>query len=245
MTPFSRVLAAVALLVASSSHAGTRPRTESLAFEVFWSGMLVGRARIETVPTTDSNQFVVRTTAKANQTIQSWYPVRDTVESWVSATTGLPLRFHKRLNEGSYSASVLLNFDRTNQKVSVRGAQKKGGAPDTTLIVPAEVHDLLSAFQATRQAMLEPGGSIRLPIVDNRKVFQNVEIACLRRETIEVDDKLYKTLVIEPRLHGDALFKSKGKLLIWLTDDERRMPVLMESAIKLGTIRAELVSHSP
>lgn len=240
-----RVLAAVALLVATSSHAGARPRTESLAFEVFWSGMLVGRARIETVPTTDSNQFVVRTTAKANQTIQSWYPVRDTVESWVSSATGLPLRFHKRLNEGSYSASVLLNFDRANQKVNVRGAQKKGGAPDTSLVAPADVHDLLSAFQATRQAMLVPGESIRLPIVDNRKVFQNVEIACLRRETIEVDDKLYKTLVIEPRLHGDALFKSKGKLLIWLTDDERRMPVLMESAIKLGTIRAELVSHSP
>ena len=245
MKPLPRFLAAIAFACATMGQAAMRPRTESLAFEVFWGGMLVGRARIETVPTTDSNQFVVRTTAKANQTIQSWYPVRDTVESWVSASTGLPLRFHKRLNEGSYSASVLLDFDRANQQVNVKGAQKKGGSPDTVLVAPPEIHDLLSAFQATRQAMLEPGGSIRLPIVDNRKVFKNVEIACLRRETIEVGDNLYKTLVIEPRLHGDALFKSKGKLLIWLTDDERRMPVLMESAIKLGTIRAELVSHSP
>jgi len=208
--------------------------------------MLVGRARIEVVPTTDSTQFVVRTTAKANETIQSWYPVRDTVESWVSVATGLPVRFHKRLNEGSYSASVLMTFDRPGKSVRVRGGQKKGGSPDTLVEIPPDVHDLLSAFQAIRAADdLVPGTSVQLPIVDNRKVFPNVEIACLRRETLETDHGTFKTLVIEPRLHGDALFKSKGKLRIWLTDDDRRMPVLMKSEIKLGTIRAELVSHSP
>lgn len=227
------------------SESPSRPRTESLAYEVFWGGMLVGRARIEVVPTTDSSQFVVRTTAKANETIQSWYPVRDTVESWVSVGTGLPVRFHKRLNEGSYSASVLMNFDRTTKVVRVRGGQKKGGSPDTLVEIPPDVHDLLSAFQAIRAADLAPGASVQLPIVDNRKVFSSVEIACLRRESLETDHGTFKTLVIEPRLHGDALFKSKGKLRIWLTDDDRRMPVLMKSEIKLGTIRAELVSHSP
>lgn len=233
------------LVCASRSESFARPPAESFGFEVYWGGMVVGRARIEVLPTTDSNQFVLRTTAKANKAIQSIYPVRDTVESWVSSASGLPLRFHKRLNEGSYSASVQLDFDHTAGKASVRGGQKKGGARDTVVDIPDGTFDILSAFQSVRHGKLVPGTSLTIPILDNRKVFRSVEVACLRRETIEQNGRTYKTLVIEPRLHGEALFKSKGKLYVWVTDDERRMPVQMESEIKLGTIRAELVSHTP
>ncbi|MCB9497702.1 MAG: DUF3108 domain-containing protein [Fibrobacteria bacterium] len=224
---------------------GARPAAESLGFEVFWGGMLVGRSRIDLLPTTDSTQMVVRTTAKANNAIQSFYPVRDTVESWVNWQTGLPLTFHKRLNEGSYSASVKLSFDRQAGKALVRGGQKKGGAVDTIVEIPEGAHDLLSAFLAVRRARLEPGESLHLPMLDNRKVFKDVEVRCLRRETLKTDLGSWSTLVIEPRLHGDALFQSKGKLTIWLTDDDRRIPVRMTSAIKLGTIRADLVDHTP
>lgn len=238
-----RLIPALGLTLALSIPA--RPAAESFGYEVYWGGMVVGRARIETLPTTDTAQFVVRTTARANNTIQSLYPVRDTVESWVSNATGLPLRFHKRLNEGSYSGSVLIGFDHDAGVARIKGGQKKGGTSDTAVELPAGTFDLLSAFHSVRRARLVPGSSIRLTILDNRKVFKDVEVACLRRETIEQNGTTWNTLVIEPRIHGDALFKSKGKLRVWLTDDERRMPVRMVSEIKLGTIRAELASHTP
>lgn len=233
------------LLLAASAQAG-RPPAEALAYEVFWGGMLVGRARIETLPTTDTDQFMVRTTAKANNAIQSIYPVLDTVESWIKVPTGLPLKFHKRLNEGRYSASVLIALDHSEGVARIRGGHKKGGAPDTTVEIADSTHDLLSAFHAVRNGPLSPGTSTFINIIDNRKVFKRVEIACLRRETIEGDDgKRWNTLLIQPRLHGEALFNSKGKLFIWLTDDERRIPVRMVSEIKLGSIKAILTSHVP
>lgn len=239
------LFAVLALLLTVSVHA-QRPAAESLGFEVFWGGMLVGRARIETLPTTDSNQFLVRTTAKANNAIQSIYPVHDTVESWIKVATGLPFRFHKRLNEGSYSASVLISFDHTEEIARIKGGQKKGGAPDTVVEIPDSTYDLLSAFQAVRRGPLTPGTSTYINILDNRKVFKRVEIACLRRETIEDDNGTrLNTLLIQPRLHGEALFKSKGKLFIWVTDDDRHMPVRMISEIKLGSIKANLTSHVP
>ena len=48
----------------------------------------------------------------------------------------------------------------------------------------------------------------------------------------------------EPVLVGDGLFKAKGKLTIWVTDDARHMPVKMQSKIPVGSIKAELVSKS-
>ncbi|MEK7392981.1 MAG: DUF3108 domain-containing protein [Fibrobacterota bacterium] len=41
------------------------------------------------------------------------------------------------------------------------------------------------------------------------------------------------------------MFASKGKLFVWLTDDESHVPVRMTSKIKLGTIQADLVSRTP
>jgi hypothetical protein len=46
---------------------------------------------------------------------------------------------------------------------------------------------------------------------------------------------------VEPVLDGDGIFVSKGRIFIWLTDDDRRIPVLMECEIALGSIKAKLL----
>jgi len=219
-------------------------RGERLAFDVRWAGMVVGHARIETLPTTDPALMVVRTTAKANSTIQSMYPVRDTIESFYDTGTGLPSVFRKRQIEGSYQADFKIDFDWTKNVARVVGSAKGKPRPDTAVTLSGGEYDLLSAFQCVRRSALVPGKSIWLSMVDNRKRFASVEVACLRRETLETAQGDQKTIVIEPRIHGDALFASKGKLLVWLTDDDLHVPVKMTSKIKLGTIQADLVSRT-
>lgn len=218
-------------------------RGERLLYDVSWAGMVVGHARIETLPTTSPRLMVVRTTAKANKTIQSLYPVRDTIESFFDTATGLPLEFRKRQLEGNYEAEFKIGFDRANSLARVTGSAKGKPRPDTALKLEGNEFDLLSAFLWTRRNEMEPGRSLWFPLVDNRKRFASVEVACLKRETIEMDSGEVKTILIEPRIHGDALFASKGKLFIWLTDDPSRVPVRMKSKIKLGTIQADLVSR--
>jgi hypothetical protein len=48
------------------------------------------------------------------------------------------------------------------------------------------------------------------------------------------------TIKVEPVLDGDGIFNSKGRIFIWLTDDDRRIPVLMQCEIALGSIKAKL-----
>jgi hypothetical protein len=49
------------------------------------------------------------------------------------------------------------------------------------------------------------------------------------------------TVKVEPVLDGDGIFNSKGRIFIWLTDDDRRIPVLMQCEIALGSIKAKLM----
>jgi len=46
-------------------------------------------------------------------------------------------------------------------------------------------------------------------------------------------------------LRDEGLFKHDGDLLVWLTDDDRRIPVLMRAQIPVGAIEAKITAYSP
>jgi hypothetical protein len=212
---------------------------EKLRFQVTWGLMTAGYADMMCLP--DGNGAVIRTVAVGNAAIQSMYPVFDTLESRVEMT-GFPTRFEKKVHEGSYWANFRTVFNRAANTAVVSGTSKgKGAKPDSTLATSPDVHDLLSAFYAFRRMEYRIGQTSRLNILDNRKFFKDVEINCLRKETITVPAGKFECIVIEPKIHAEALFKAKGSLLIWLTNDSRRVPVRMESKISLGRIRCDLM----
>jgi hypothetical protein len=41
-----------------------------------------------------------------------------------------------------------------------------------------------------------------------------------------------------------GLFKSEGKILMWVTDDDRKLPVKVSTKIIIGSIDAELTQYS-
>jgi hypothetical protein len=219
-------------------------RGEKLQYEIRWAGMVVGHSWIECLPTNEPGLLAIRTTSHANKAIQSMYPVRDTIQSVVEAATGLPIQFKKIQREGSYAADIRIDFRRAQSTAFISGGSKSGKPrPDTTITLDGTEFDLLSAYMHARASDLEPGKSRYITMVDNRKRFGSVEIQCLRRELLETDTGKVKTVVVEPKIHGDALFASKGKLWIWFTDDAAHVPVRMESKIALGTIKAILVAR--
>ena len=65
-------------------------------------------------------------------------------------------------------------------------------------------------------------------------------VKALRRERVEVQAGTFDCLVIEPVLETSAILENKGKLTIWLTDDNVRMPVLMRSKVIVGSFEAVL-----
>jgi hypothetical protein len=47
--------------------------------------------------------------------------------------------------------------------------------------------------------------------------------------------------VVEPVLRiGAGIFQAKGRLLVWLTADDKKIPVLMSSKIVVGSVQARL-----
>lgn len=212
---------------------------EKLLFDVIWGGwnfrwVHAGRATLELLPTGKSTEWEIRSLAWCNKFFQTFYPVRDTVTSLIDHRGVYPLRFDKRLHEGGYHANISATYDQSAHILSTQ---------DTSLSIEPFTHDVLSAFYFIRTQPLKVGDSFDLAAVSGKKKY-NLKVLCHGREKIKVPAGEFQTLIVEPVLKGDGLFKAKGKLIIWVTDDEFHTPVKMQSKIPVGSIKAELVSKS-
>lgn len=104
---------------------------------------------------------------------------------------------------------------------------------------PPFSRDVLASFYYIRTQELEVGKIFHLVNHDNKKVY-NLEIHVYPREIAETAAGNFNCFVVEPFLKGEGIFKQKGKLRVWMTDDKFKIPVQMKSEVAVGHITTEL-----
>jgi hypothetical protein len=109
--------------------------------------------------------------------------------------------------------------------------------------VPAGHLNVMDAFFLTRTLPVEENKSLKVPVFDSRKIYE-IEVALLRKELMAAPwGKVVECLVIEPKLKSEGIFSSVGTMQIWLTNDERRIPLKMTAKIKIGRIIVTLTNY--
>lgn len=207
---------------------------EYFQFSIDWSGINGGSAlmQVQNVQTVDGHRaWRIVTKAESNSFVSKFYKVRDRAESFIDAESLFTRRFEKHLREGGYKKDLVVRFDQENQKA----LYDNGKALD----VPSQVHDVLSAFYFTRTQPLPDGAVLTVPTHDNEKSYDMV-VRVVKRERIEVPAGKFDCVMVEPVLKSEGIFKSKGQMLVWLSDDERRIPVLVKSKVSIGSISVSL-----
>jgi len=80
-------------------------------------------------------------------------------------------------------------------------------------------------------------------VLDGKKL-RRIEIRVLHRERVKVPAGEFDTLVVEPMVAPEGVFEGKRGVRIWLTDDERRIPVKAQTKVRLGSVTAVLAGGS-
>ena len=232
------------LLFFSFSHAKSPFAGEVLDYSIGWNFITPGKARLHVKETKNENELEIVSRAWNH----SWFKVLtvdDTISSVVSADSLFPKVFHQRIHEGSYKRNARTVYDFSAKKASIKDTAGKGSEIkyqiDTVITLNGSERCILSAFYLARTFKLEPGDTAYFDAIGGKKLYK-LKVIVHRRETINTVLGKKTCLVIEPVIQGDGLFKAKGKLTIWLTDDKERIPVLMKSAVALGSFAATLTS---
>lgn len=234
-----------AIVNANSAALRTMPNKafdlgEKLTFAVRYKFVTAGYATMSVAPekTTISGrpcydiQFKVRTTNSFDKIFQ----VRDIYRTWVDVDGLFPWKFQQQVREGDYRKDFSANID---QKANV------ARTTDGTFKVPEFVQDVLSAFYYTRaydMSKLKPGQSFTLHNFYGKKTH-NLRVRLLGRETVEVDAGTFRCLKVEPLVKEGGLFKNEGSIILWLTDDDVKLPVKVSTSVVIGSIDSELVKY--
>jgi len=222
---------------------------EHLSFRLRYGFVTAGSAEMKVLPLVEKDgdaylQF--QSTARSSRTFDWFYKVRDVVNSFVNPSTLLPVRFEKRLREGGYKADTFVDYFQNDSLAEITFIRytdnMKIKKKETYRVkIPYGVHDALSSLYFVRTFSLLPGDSVFIIAHEKKKVYP-LRIDVLKRETIHVRAGTFRCVQIEPRLAGEGIFKHKGRLRIWLTDDSLKIPVQMTTEVIVGHITAELTS---
>jgi len=102
--------------------------------------------------------------------------------------------------------------------------------------------DAVSGFYFLRNRNLEVGNSVELHLFDSNQ-YSPTTIEVLRRERIGLPGgNKVDALVLHPLFKTAGFFRRTGDIMIWLTDDQFRVPVRLETYISLGKVTAELIA---
>jgi hypothetical protein len=207
---------------------------EYFQFSIDWNGLNGGSSlmQVQNLTRVDGRRaYRIVMKAESNSFVSKFYKVRDRAESFIDAESLYARRFVKRLREGGYEKDIDVRFDQE--------ARKAKYADGETYDVPPGVHDVLSAFYYVRTVPLPTGATLSIPTHDNKKSYEMV-VKVHRRERVEVPAGKFDCVVVEPMLKSEGVFKSKGSILVWLSDDARRIPVLVKSKIPVGSVSVSL-----
>ena len=220
---------------------------ERLEFDLCWGPITAGSATLEVKPAKDGKTEFL-SFATGNKTINKIYPVNDTIYTRVRNKGLMTEVFRKRLHEGTFHNTSVIRFDRKGDKAwlsdtvftDMRTRKVKRSA-DTAVAIKGMEHSIMSAFYLVRTLPLTVGDTSRFSAVSGKKRYELKVLVHGREEIKTAALGTVKTVKVEPVLDGDGIFVSKGRIFIWLTDDERRIPVLMQCEIALGSIKAKLM----
>ena len=212
---------------------------ESLRFSVQYGFIHAGTAWLEVPEVDDWNghkawRLVAR--AESNGFFDNFYKVRNRIESLWDQDARFCWRYFEDRHEGHYTANDTMVFEPDSSRMRYKNGQ--------CFTVPGPVQDALSSFYLTRFQALPIGGRVMFDYHASRKTAV-MEVKVLGRDRVHTPAGTFQCVMIEPLLKAGGIFKNNGRLVIWLTDDERRMPVLMKSKVAIGSVKCVLQEVKP
>lgn len=210
---------------------------ESMKFDIYWMGIYVGSAIVYVKG--DETEVTITSMVKSASFISNFYYVNDHAESKIQY--GKPKHFKLIQVEGKYRGNKETIFDYDQKEIVFINHLKN----NTTYHkgIDKVFMDVLSGFFYLRTLPISLKDTVSIDIFDSNK-FTTVKVQPIKEEKIELSNKKeIDTIVIKPLLDTEGLFKRKGDIIIWLSKDDNKIPLRIETKVPVGRVTAELKEY--
>ncbi len=193
----------------------------------------------------EGSQFHYQASGETYDSYEWFFTVKDNYDSWVDKGSMFPNYSERSVNEGNYHIFEKIAFNQSAKRTTVWRSDKRGAAETKTEhTVQEPVHDVLSILYQLRNidfASQQNGYAVPF------RIFMDKEEFPLRLRYVGKDSKKkvhgmgrYKTLKFQPDVIAGNVFKEDAKMSVWVSDDQNRIPVLIESPVSVGSVKMVL-----
>ncbi len=212
---------------------------ERFTYAISWLNITAGSAVLEVAdspPIEGRPALRLLTSATSAPFVSKFYPVDNRVESVVDAGTLLPHRMVFRRREGKRKNDFDVTFHQSEGTITAT----KDGVTDK-LAAPPGMHDSISCLYYFRSLpSLAPGSSQVLNVHHDKKNYK-LEVRVEGIERLKGPWGEVETVRVLAIMPFQGIFLNEGNIRVWLTNDARRVPVMMKAKVVIGSVVASLV----
>lgn len=178
-----------------------------------------------------------------------FYRVDDRTVSWLATDPYRSLRFEEQLRQGGYRRQRRWELDHDALTATRHDWNEEADAylphrRQRDLPMPAGALDEISYLYLIRTLPLEIGRTYEFD-----RYFEEdgnpVIVEVLRRERVRVPAGTFNTIVLRPTIQTDGLFAEDGQAEVFISDDDRRLIVQIESRMRRGRVNMYLRDFEP
>jgi hypothetical protein len=202
---------------------------EKLIYDVSFAGIKAGKAYLEVLvdnENNNSNEIHIRFVAKTSFPFSSIYTIDDQIDTWLDIKSLYTKKILKSINQGNYSKESETIIDYENF-ISITNK-------DTTDI-NGYLYDPYSLFYLLRTKPLILGETIKINTFGGKKITP-IQIITKSEEVINTIYGSFNCLVVKPFRKGSTLLKNKGDMMIWFSNDKKKLPVQIKIKLQYGSM---------
>jgi uncharacterized protein DUF3108 len=164
--------------------------------------------------------------------------VQNEYKSWLDLQSLIARRFYQNVKEVDYKRKRMLEFFPAERRWQCVGDNLKCVDKMESGPMPTDepLDDLSFLFYA-RTLPLVVGEEYSLPRYWKDE-GNPVTVKVLRRDTISVPAGKFATIVVQPIIRTKGLFSEGGRAEVFLSDDDRRIPVLIKTRLDVPLVKS-------
>lgn len=214
---------------------------ERFDYEITWNRIVGGWATIEIkrepVRFWNKECLVMQTRARSSRAVDIFSRVRDTTTVFYDKNLHIPYFVHQIINQGNHHNIRRVFFDHHNNTTLYKNRE------ELYRIEPFS-QDILGSLFRVRNMNLVPGADLYVDVVDNRRVYR-LKVIVEEIEEVTTPYGTYEAIRVQPLMKSEGIFRHEGRMWVWFTNDERRLPIKMRSRVFIGHIVASLTGYRP
>lgn len=223
---------------------------ERLVYKAYynWEFVWVPAGEAEFIIKDNKDTYEVTVTGRTYKGYDAFFRVRDYFHSVIDKKTMYPRTFVRKVEEGSYRRYDSLSFSQDKLMAISFNGPDKHTAKRKVINISNCTHDLLSVLYFMRNINIDshkPGDMIPTKILFDETIYPIKVKYAGQYDNFDIKDLgTFNTIKVIPDLVSGNVFKDGNRMNIWVTNDENKLPLLIESPLSVGSAKAVLKSYS-